>query len=340
MGRITIKDIARALDIHPSTVSRALKDHPDVGQQTKAAVQQLAKELGYSPNQQAIQFRHRKSGLIGLILPSINMFFFPSVIQAAEEEASRNGYKLLVFQSNKLLTKEQQIIQLCQDFRLEGVLIALSNGTTNMDHVEQLRAQDVPVVLFDKVFLGGDWPLVRIGDARAAEMAVRHLYKQGYQNIIGLFDNAFLHISQQRYHGFSQALTKEGMQPREDWVFFVDNAEEAEELVLNALAQNPEIDGIFVMSDELLAEVMRILDKTGKQVPSELGIVAISDGRLPYITRPKVTYIHHSGFEVGRQAAGMLFQLIRDVPLFKREVEVPVYLVMQESTTGKRGSSH
>lgn len=335
MGRITIKDIARALHIHPSTVSRALKDHPDVGMETKLAVQRLARELGYSPNQQAIQFRHKKSGLIGLILPSINMFFFPSVIEAAEEEAARNGYKLIVFQSNELLTKEQQIAQLCLDFRLEGVLIALSKGTTSMEHMERLRSQDVPVVLFDKVVVDGSWPLVRIGDARAAEMAVRHLVKQGYSNVMGVFDNALLNISQERYRGYHQAIINAGFTVREDWVFFLDQAAACREPILDTLHAHPEIDGIFVMSDELLAEIMRILDQTGRQVPKDMGIVAISDGRLPYFTRPKVTYIHHSGFEVGRQAAGILFQMIRRIPLRKKELEVPVYLVVQESTRGK-----
>ncbi len=332
MGRITIKDIARALNIHPSTVSRALKDHPDVGTETKAAVVQLAQELGYSPNQQAIHFRHRKSGLIGLILPSINMFFFPSVIQAAEEEALRKGYKLLVFQSGESLEKEKQIAQLCLDFRLEGVLVSLSKESRDLSHFEKLRERDIPVVLFDKVLQGKQLPLVRIGDARAARLAVRHLLSRGYQHLIGLFDNVNLDISQQRYYGFKEAHEQAGLKVRNDWCLFAEEAVDCHKPIVQLLRENPQIDGLFAMSDELLAEAMRVMDQTDRSIPDNFGVVVVSDGRLPYYLQPKVTHIHHSGYEVGRQATALLFTLMEGRTPQRLTIEVPVSLVTLEST--------
>ena len=148
MARITIKDIAKLLEVNPSTVSRALKDHPDIGEKTKEKIRRVAKDLGYFPNYQAIRFRQRKSGLVGLIIPDMGMFFFPSVVKAIEEITRKNGYNLIVFQSNEILEKEIESTKICQSFGVDGLLICLSNETTTLQHFEEILQKQNASCLF------------------------------------------------------------------------------------------------------------------------------------------------------------------------------------------------
>ena len=126
MSRITIRDIAKLLGVHPSTVSRALKDHPDIGSTMKKKIQEVATELGYHPNYQAINFRQRKSKLIALILTEVGRFFSPDMIRAIEGIAKARGYSFVIFQSNDSLEKEKECIDLCRSFGIEGLLVSLS----------------------------------------------------------------------------------------------------------------------------------------------------------------------------------------------------------------------
>jgi len=187
MNRITIKDIAKLLDVNPSTVSRALKDHPDIGAATKKKIQQVAKELGYRPNYQAIRFRQNKSGLIGLIIPEMGMFFFPSIIEAIEEITKKNGYHLIILQSNESLEKEKENALICKNFGVDGLLVCLSKETTAVPHFMDMIQSKIPVVFFDKVLQNKALSTVVINDYNASFMAINHLAKKGYKKISGVF---------------------------------------------------------------------------------------------------------------------------------------------------------
>src|SRR6188474_3851887 len=150
--QVTIKDIARELGISPSTVSRALKDHPDISKETKKAVNELAEKLNYQPNIVALNLRQKKTNTIGVIIPELVHFFFSTVISGIEDVAYQAGYSVILAQSNESFEREKTDIKALFNSRVDGMLISLSRETTNYDHIESILAKGVPMVFFDRVY--------------------------------------------------------------------------------------------------------------------------------------------------------------------------------------------
>ena len=311
MGRITVKDIARLLNINPSTVSRALKDHPDISKKTIDRVKQVAEDLGYEPNLQAISFRNRKSKLIGLIIPDMNMYFFPSVIKAIEERVRAEGYNLLVLHSNNSLKGEQDNTKICDRLGVEGLLVSVSVQSEDLLHFKELVERGVPVVLFDRIVDRRDFPIVCIDDVEVAKKVVKHLYGRGYRKICGAFDDPKLSISRLRRQGYEQMLQELGLAVNPDWIFHADSSQMAKQKMDQVLDLPDPPDAIFSMSDQLLVGIMQAC--LGKEVviPDQIAIASISNGLVPNFWQPPISFMHHSGEEVGAVAANVLFNMIR-----------------------------
>ena len=346
MKRITIRDIATRLNVNPSTVSRALKNHPDIGLEMRNEVQRLAAELHYHPNSLAINLRKQQSRLIGLIIPEVTMFFFPSVIKGIEQVVRERGYNLLVLQSKEALSREIEKLDICYDNGVEGLLLSVSHDTNGIEHLAPIREAEIPLVVFDKVIDDPHLHQVVIDDRRAAATAAEHLLETGCRDIVGLFGNPNLNITQFRVAGFTEALARferEGgrLVPREQRVWFAGSSDEARTVVAN-LCKNGTPDGFFTMSDELLAGTIPALKAAGKRIPEECSVLSISDGYLPTYLDPPVTFIRHSGYTVGRVAAERLCALIDgsepnhpDTPqddIHHRKIVVDTELVVQSST--------
>ena len=332
MSRITIKDIAKLLQVNPSTVSRALKDHPDIGAAMTKKVKQVAKDLGYRPNFQAINFRQRKSQLVGVIIPNMGMFFFPDVIKAIEEIAKKNGHHLIVFQSDESLEKEKECVDICQKIGVDGLLVCLSRETQTLAHFAPLIQDKIPVVYFDKVLKTSNNATVVINDFKASFTAVTHLAKKHYQNIAGFFGNENLRITQQRKEGFLASLAKHGLKDRADYCFHADTILEAQDKFLALLQQDDRPDAVFAMTDQLLAGIIQIIHEEGIRIPKDMGLISISNGNFPYYLYPKITHIKHSGHFVGKTAADLLFDLVKAPDkVLQKQIELETYLVELDS---------
>lgn len=335
MSRITIKDIARLLDINPSTVSRALKDHPDISLETREKVRELSRSLGYRPNVQAVHFRKQRSGLIALLIPDMNMFFFPPVIEAIEELTHNNGYNLIVLQSQESLHREVENADICRQLGVEGVLVSLTKETVETSHLDRLAENGTPVVYFDRVLDYLQVPKVIIHDELAAYQATTHLIGRGYRRLCGLFGNPNLSISQQRYQGFRRALSENGLTLYPHLLLFANSSEQGCEALLQLWQSNQKPDAIFAMSDELLVGSMEAIYQLKLQIPQELALIAISTGEMPRFMNPPTTYLEHSGYQVGKSAAALLFEMLEGkAPKTHspRQIEVVTRLVVQAST--------
>lgn len=331
MGRITIKDIAKLLEINPSTVSRALKDHPDISLETRTKVKRIADDLGYIPNLQAISFRNRKSKLIGLILPDMNMFFFPPVISAIEETVRKEGYNLIVLHSSNQLEREQENVRICQRLGVEGLLVSLTSESSSLDHFSELIGQGVPLILFDRVNNELDLPTVVIHDEAVAAEAVNHLLSKGRKKICGLFGDPQLAISQLRKAGFCKALTAFAVKMDPDLILHAYDYNDAFKEVDKLLAKKIRPDAFFTMSDTLLVGTMMALQQHKIVIPDEVAIISISHGEMPRFFSPQVTYLEHSGTRVGATAIGLLFKLIHKESIPKVNY-IGTRLVVKEST--------
>ncbi|MBX2876709.1 MAG: LacI family transcriptional regulator [Saprospiraceae bacterium] len=331
MGRITVKDIAKLLNINPSTVSRALKDHPDISKETRDRVKQMAEDLGYKPNLQAISFRSRKSRLIALIIPDMNMYFFPSVIKAIEEKVRAAGYNLIVLHSNNTLAGEIENTHVCELLGVDGLLVSLSVESDNLEHFEELSKGGVPVILFDRIVEHQNFPAIGINDQKVASRLVDHLTGKGCRRIVGVFDNPNLSISRRRKEGYKQGLQKRGLPIKSEWILHAETSDLAQQKIIELLDQDEKPDAIFAMSDLLLVGAMQACQSCGLTIPNDIRVAAISNGLIPNFWQPRITYMEHSGEDVGAKAATILFQLIGEGKVTPMSW-VETHLVVQEST--------
>ena len=333
MKRATIKDIALKAGVNISTVSRALKNHPDVGADLRTKIKRLAEEMNYHPNLMAVQLRKQKSNIIGLIIPEANMYFFPSVIKGISDVIQALGYRLLVLQSGENLEREVENVRICYENSVDGLLMMLTNQTKALNHLEELKEGNIPVVLLDKVLDDSGFDEVVIDDIKAAEICTEYLINTGCKNILGLFGNANLMITTKRMKGFFNVIENHKAQNVRGDAKFVDDTFSAWRCV-DEHFETEKPDGIFAMSDEIIAGVIASLKKMKVPIPEKCAVLGISDGYLPQILDPQVSYLHHDGYTLGKMAAQHLIKRI-DNKFSEQAHEyliLPTELIIKDST--------
>ncbi len=309
-GLVTIKDIARELKISPSTVSRALKNHPDISEETKRAVNDLAQKLNYQPNAVALSLKQQRSSTIGVIIPEIVHYFFSSVISGIEDVAYDAGFNVIICQSNERYDRELANAKTLLANRVDGILVSVSKETKDYSHFYNLRDNSVPMVFYDRVVPDFQADQIIIDDFDAAYRATKHLIDGGHKKIFHFAGPQNLLIGQQRKDGYLKALTEAGLEINKNWIIEADNFEKARIAVINILEDKLPIDGIFAVNDLTAIGAMQTLQKRGVKIPNEVAIVGFSDGRLSGITDPTLTSVDQHGYEMGTMATEMLLKRI------------------------------
>ncbi|TRX59539.1 LacI family transcriptional regulator [Fulvivirga sp. M361] len=312
-SQVTIKDIARALGISPSTVSRALKDHPDISPETKKAVTDLADELNYQPNSIALSLRHSKSNTIGVIIPQIVHWFFSTVISGIEDIAYSAGYSVIVAQSNESYEKEVKDVKALFNNRVDGIIISMSKETSKYDHFESVYDRGVPMVFFDRVCDALNTSKVVVDDHAAAYEATQHLIDQGFTRIAHLAGAKNLKISDERLKGYRTALEDHGLKFNPDYVVYenlADDERPSRALTTKLLGMSEPPDAVFASNDTSALGAMLAAREHGLKLPGEFGIVGFSNWRFTALTEPTMTTIDQPGFEMGQEAARLLIKEI------------------------------
>jgi LacI family transcriptional regulator len=306
-SQVTIKDIASQLGISPSTVSRALKDHPDISERTKKAVKELANILGYKPNEIALSLRTSKTNIIGLIIPEIEHHFFSSVINGIEAVASLNGYNVMIFQSNEKYTREVINTQTLLSHRVDGVLLSVSKETQNYSHMENLIKNSIPIVLFDRVIDELPVDKVIVDDYRGAYEATEHMIQKGCKKIIHLASQDKLSVGMQRRRGYTDAMIKHKLF-KEEYVVHAENLEESKKAVTNLLNKKYGMDGIFAVNDLSAIGAMQAIRKKGLKIPKDIAVVGFTNSLSGQFTEPALSTVDQQGYKLGEQAAQLLLQ--------------------------------
>lgn len=315
MNRTSIKDLAKLLSLNISTVSRALSDHPDVKVETKKRVQAAALEFNYVPNLHARYFRKKRSGLVALILPEVNMFFVPGLMEGITRELETKGQDVIVFISNNQLKKEIEIITHCLSWVVDGVLISLSEETTNLDHLQGLKNSGIPIVLIDKVIETQDFSTVTIDDFLAGYTATKYLIDTGCNSILGIFGNPSLEITKRRLAGYKAALEDgkiEHIPPQ--YCHFYDKT--VDERQVDKFIKDHTFDSAFIMSDELVLATFKYIQQCQKY-NDRFTLFCISEGLLLNQLYDNIYYIKHSGVDVGKAAAQLLSEMSDDLAQVK-----------------------
>lgn len=307
---VTIKDIARILGISPSTVSRALKDHPDISVETKKAVNELAAQLKYQPNAIALSLKQSRSNTIGVIIPEIVHHFFSSVISGIEDVAYNAGFTVMICQSNEKYDREVANANMLLSHRVDGVLVSVAKEATNYDHLKTLRERGLPLVFFDRIVSGIAADQVIIDDEEAAYKATRHLIEGGRKRIAHFSGPEHLLIGHNRKAGYLRALNEAGLQVDESLIIQADNYEKANIAVRRLVDRDNIPDGIFATNDLTAVGAMQALQKLGIQIPQQVAIIGFSDGRLSGIASPQLSSVDQHGYEMGTIATEILLKRI------------------------------
>ncbi|MDW3193997.1 MAG: LacI family DNA-binding transcriptional regulator [Cytophagales bacterium] len=308
---ITIKDIAKELGVAPSTVSRALKDHPEINVETKKKVHALAKEWNYEPNAIALSLRNQKTNTIGVILPEFVHFFFSTVISGVEDVAYSKGYQVFVTQSNEDYEKEVLDCKAMYNVRADGFLICPSKNTYQFDHIRALIDRSAPVVLFDRNVKELGCSYVSVDDIAGGYEATKHLIEKGCKTIGYIGGHENLINVKERHTGYLKALEEAGLPLKEDLVVTVDypvDSDEKVKLLQELIRKKP--DGIFVHNDMVAIELLKEAKEMGVKVPEDLKVIGFSNWFFTRHTTPSLSTMEQRGFEIGREAALLLFDEI------------------------------
>jgi len=331
---ITINDIAKVLGISKSTVSRALKNHPDISQTTKDAVNGVSKSLKYIPNTVAASFRNKKTKTIGLIVPQISYFFFPSVVRGIEEIVHNRGYNLLILQSNESYEREIENLNILIANNVEGVLASVSLETKNFDHFQHIVDIELPIVFFDRVVNDMNVDTVLVDDVTGSFKAVNHLLDAGRKRVAICVGNLNLLISRNRLQGYKTALIQDGIPIDEELIISCETPEETELEVLRLLSEKNAPDSIFAISDLTMTGVMKAIFRRNLKVPEDISVIGFCEEPFRSMYNPPLSAIEPMGFEIGKKATELLFERLDGFVTLNSEPRV-IYL---ESSFIKGGS--
>jgi LacI family transcriptional regulator len=342
-NQVTIKDIARELGISPSTVSRALKDHPDISSETKKAVNELADRLNYQPNIVALSLRQKKTNTIGVIIPEIVNTFFSTVISGIEDVAYEGGYNVILAQSNESYQREVTDMKALFNSRVDGMLLSLSRETTNFDHIESIISKGVPIVLYDRFYSNPNLSKVIVDDYVGAKEAVLHLIDQGCKRIAHLEGAPNLIISKDRLRGYQDALSESHLEIRETYTVVCPNNsfEEGQRAAQKLLSLSTPPDAIFASNDPMAMGAIMAIKEKGLSIPDDVAVVGFSNYFFAQITDPSLTSVDQPGFEMGQEAARLLIRQIevRDKDLDDMPSETKVLktkLIIRNSSLRKK----
>jgi len=332
--RVTIKDIARELGVSPSTVSRAIKDHPDISPETKKLVNDLVEKLKYRPNAMALSLRSSKSKLIALIVPEIIHHFFSSVISGIEEIAQEAGYHVMIFQSNETYEREVAITQSLASIPIDGLLVSIAKTSQKFNHLKDLTNLGIPLVFFDRACEEFDADKVVVDDFTGSYNAVDYLIRTGCKRIAHFGAPQHLQIGYQRKRGYISALEKHGIEPVEELMIKCDSLDEALELTPGIMRLDEPPDAIFAVNDLTASGVMKVLKQLRFRIPDEVSVIGFTDGQVATLVDPPLTTVSQHGFEMGQRSMSILLQRINlleeNVPA--RTIVLPTELIIREST--------
>lgn len=310
--QITIKDIALKLGLSTSTVSRALKDHPDISPKTRTAVKELAALLGYRPNRIALNLRNNSTRTLGLIIPEIEHYFFSAIINGIEEIAYKNDYSVMVFQSNESYKREVINTQAVLTNRVDGVLVSFSKETNDFSHFQKLIENEIPIVFFDRVIDSLPADQVVADDYQGAFLAVNHLIEKGCKRIAHFAAPQNLQIGKSRLSGYHDALLKHNIPFDHNLVFLADTYDVAKKTAHDILRKPNPPDGFFAVNDMSAIAIIKAAKELGKKIPEEVKVVGFENSKSAALSEPELTTVDQFGFDLGREACLMLLKRLKE----------------------------
>ncbi len=335
---VTIKDIAKALGISTSTVSRALRDSYEISPETKQLVLDCAEKLNYRPNPIALSLKERRSLSIGVVVCEIANSFFSQIINGIESIAYDKGYNVIISQSNESYEREMMDLHYLSSRSVDGLIISLSTETNDISHLQSLHQKGLPIVMIDRISHELQTHTVVVDNFKGAYEATEHLIQNGFKNIAAIANSEFLSISTERLAGYKQALEDNNIKYNKSLVKYCFYGglvfSEIEDAVNKLFTLKNKPDAIVTMSDKLTTGALKTLIRRGIQVPDEIALVGFSNSDITELLNPSLTVVRQPALEMGKAATELLLQLIeskRPITQFERRVLTPQMILGNSS---------
>jgi len=334
--KITLKHIAKELDVSISTVSKALKNSEEISRDTKEKIQAFAKLYNYKPNNIAISLKNKRTKNIGVIIPDIVHHFFTTVIRGIESHANAKGYNVIVCLSDESFDKEVINMEMLANGSIDGFIMSLSAGTEkkkDFNHLKEVTEQGIPLVLFDRVTDEISCDKVLIDDVHGSYMATKKLLDEGRRKIALLTTEDFFSVSRNRNKGYEKALKDFGLDLDEDLILrlpFMDIDEGKISEFLNTIQP----DAILSVNEIFGIYGMRVVQRKGLRVPEDISIIGFTDGLLAKHANPSLTSVAQHGQKMGEIAAKMLIERVEsedDETTYSTKILEPT-LIERDST--------
>ncbi|SHJ19747.1 LacI family DNA-binding transcriptional regulator [Aquimarina spongiae] len=333
----TMKMLAQALNLSISTVSRALNDHPDISEDTKTKVKQLAQSKNYIPNIFAKGFRKHKSNIIGVIVPNITHYFTATIVRGILEQASMQGYRVIISESNNDVKKQNEMFHTMIQFGVDGILASLTKMTRDIGNILPI-IDTLPLILFDKVSDKIPCTQITINDEEAAFNAIEHLINIGKKRIAIIKEREFSYTSEKRFAGYLRALKEHQIEIDEKIIISVDDIslQQGKRManILLSLKERP--DAIFAITDSAAIGVIQTLNKFNIKIPEDIAVVGFSNSKHAKIIEPNLTTVNQPGNTIGKTATKYLIQEIENEDdtdlMVKKTIEIKTELIVRAST--------
>lgn len=345
MQKLTLKKIARELDVSISTVSKSLKDSPEISEDTKQKIKAFADLYNYRPNTIALSLKNRKTKTLGVIIPEIVHHFFTTVVSGIEKVANEKGYTVIIGLSNESFEKEVTNMEKLANGSIDGFILSVSRETQlkkDYHHLLETIDHGMPVVLFDRTIPEIECDKVVVDDTEGARNAVKKLLAAGCENIALITTEAHVNVGELRTAGYKDALIESGKGFSEDLILKLKDEfnEEGMEDNLNTtielfLRNNPQVDGIFAVNEKYALTAMKAARSLGKDIPRDIKVIGFTDGVLSKYATPSLTTVSQHGVQLGEKAAELLISRLEedDYEPPYQTVVVETRLIERESTS-------
>ncbi len=335
--KVTLKQIAKELDVSISTVSKSLRDSPEISEDTRLKVQAFAKLYNYTPNNIALSLKNKKTKTIGIIIPEIVHHFFATVISGIEQVANECGYNVIVCLSDESFDKEVINMEMLANGSTDGFIMSLSKETQqkkDFHHLQEVINQGMPVVLFDRISNDILCDKVIIDDQLAAYEATNFLISKGLKKIALLTTVDYVSVGKLRTDGYLNVLHDHGIEVDENLIIRIEDTEHCDEKI-NELLENQSIDAILAVNELFAVTAIKLAMSKGIKIPEDLSVVAFTDGIISKYSTPTITTISQNGIKMGRKAAEMLIKRLEledeEDEHYKTEI-IETNLIIREST--------
>ena len=337
--KVTLKQIAKELDVSISTVSKSLRNSLEIGEDTRLKVQAFAKFYNYKPNNIALSLKNRKTKTIGIIIPEIVHHFFSTVINGIEQVANENGYSVIICLSDDSFDKEVLNMEMLANGSIDGFIMSLSKETQfkgDFHHITEVIDQGMPVVMFDRVTNEILCDKVIIDDKLSAYEAVQSLIDRGRKKIALVTTVDYVSVGKLRTDGYIKALLDNNIPFDENLIIKIEDVDTCE-IIIGKLLEDKAIDAVFAVNELFAVICIKTANKIGLNVPKDLAVIAFTDGIISKYSTPTITTVSQSGIKMGNKAAKMLIDRLEsehaeeEEENYKTEV-IETHLIEREST--------